>query len=132
MAWGSKAGEEGGAARSGGALSFIGGEVTITGNISGGGDIHLDGTVEGDVRCNTLILGQGGRIRGNIEAEKATLAGTVDGTVSAAMLLIEKAARISGDLAYDSVSIETGAQVDGRMSRRGGADHGLKLVAAGD
>jgi cytoskeletal protein CcmA (bactofilin family) len=134
MAWGSKAGETGGgsAKSGGGTLSFIGSEVTITGNISGEGDIHLDGVIDGDVRCRSLILGSGGRIRGNIEADKATIAGAVEGTVSATTLTIEKSARVKGDLSYDSVSMETGAQVDGRVSHRGTSDVGLKLVSAAD
>ncbi len=134
MAWGSKAGDGATAQRNGGGgtLSFIGTEVTITGNISGNGDIHLDGTVDGDIRCRSLILGNAGHVRGNIEAEKATIAGTVEGTVGASTLTVEKSARISGDLAYESVSIETGAQVDGRVSHRHAADTGLKLVSAGE
>ncbi len=134
MAWGGKAGEGAASARaSGGTLSFIGSEVTISGNITGRGDIHLDGTIEGDVQCQSLILGQGGQIRGNVDADKATIAGGVEGTVSAATLVIEKTAQVSGDLAYDTLSIETGAQVDGRMGRRNaGNDIGLKLVGAGE
>jgi cytoskeletal protein CcmA (bactofilin family) len=137
MAWGSKDNAPGttaapsAAKRGNGTLSYIGGEVTITGNISGGGDIHLDGSVEGDVGCNTLILGSGGRVRGNIVAEKVTLGGSVDGTVSAASLTVEKSARIAGDLSYDMISIENGAQVDGRMMRRNASadTSGLTLVS---
>jgi cytoskeletal protein CcmA (bactofilin family) len=133
MAWGSKT-ADGSAPRSSsgsGGLSFIGSEVTITGNVSGNGDIHLDGTIEGDLACNSLILGAGGRVRGNISAEKATLGGTVQGTTDARTLTVEKTARIEGDLVYENVTIENGAQVDGRLTQRGG-DHGLKLVASGE
>lgn len=131
MAWGSKS-SDGPSPRSGnGTLSFIGSEVTIRGNLSGDGDIHLDGTVEGDLACNSLILGAGGRIRGNISVSKATLGGTVEGTVDARTVTVEKTARVQGDLSYESVTIETGAQVDGRLTQRGG-DMGLKLVAGGD
>jgi cytoskeletal protein CcmA (bactofilin family) len=131
MAWGNK-GSDGGslAAPSGGALSFIGGEVVINGNVSGQGDLHLDGTVEGDVGCKTLILGGTGRIKGNINAERATIAGAVEGTVSATTLTVEKSARISGDLSYQSLSIEPGAQVDGRLSQRSSGAGELKLVSA--
>lgn len=131
MAWGGKSGEGASTSSKGGALSFIGAEVTISGNISGKGDLHLDGAVEGDIHCNSLILGPGGRIKGNISAEKASLAGTVGGTVNARTLVVEKSARISGDLSYESLSIETGAQVDGRLTQRGG-DGQLKLVAGGE
>jgi cytoskeletal protein CcmA (bactofilin family) len=132
MAWGNKGNEGSSVSASGGALSFIGGEVVINGNLSGQGDLHLDGTVEGDVGCKTLILGAAGRIRGNINAERATIAGTVEGTVSATTLTIEKSARISGDLSYQALSIEPGAQVDGRLAQRSGAGASgeLKLVSA--
>jgi cytoskeletal protein CcmA (bactofilin family) len=136
MAWGSKESAGGAtvapvAKRGSGTLSYIGAEVTVTGNISGSGDIHLDGSVDGDVGCNTLILGSGGRVRGNIMAEKVTLGGSVDGTVSAASLTVEKSARIAGDLSYDMISIENGAQVDGRMMRRNASSDtaGLTLVS---
>ena len=114
-----------------GALSFIGSEVTISGNISGNGDLHLDGTVEGDIHCGSLILGAGGRVKGNISAEKVTLAGTVGGTVNARSLIVEKSAHINGDLSYENVSIETGAHVDGRLTQRS-AEGQLKLVAGGE
>jgi cytoskeletal protein CcmA (bactofilin family) len=132
MAWGSKA--EGGAPlQAKGGMSFIGSEVTVAGNLSGQGDLHLDGTIEGDLACNVLILGAGGRVKGNIQAARATVAGQVEGTVDARELVIEKSAKIRGDLSYESISIETGAQVDGRLTQRGaGVDHGLKLVMAGE
>ncbi len=115
--------------RSGGSMSFIGAEVVITGNVNAAGDIHLDGTIEGDLSCTTLTQGASGNVKGNITAEKATLAGSVDGTVSARDLMLERTARISGDLSYENVSIETGAKVDGRVSHRPTADAGtLKLV----
>lgn len=98
-------------------MSFIGAEVTITGNIGGTGNLHIDGRVEGDVAATSVIVGQGGHVRGNIVAGDATIAGGVEGTVSAKSLTIEASARIAGDLAYDTVSIASGAEVEGRVKR---------------
>lgn len=116
----------------GGALSFIGSEVTITGNVGGGGNLHIDGRIDGDVTCNSLILGQSGQVNGNVTAEDAKIAGTVNGTVAAKALSIEASARINGDLSYDAVSVESGAQVEGRVKRLTRADAGaaLKLIAS--
>jgi cytoskeletal protein CcmA (bactofilin family) len=116
----------------GGALSFIGSEVTITGNIGGGGNLHIDGRIDGDVTCSSLILGQSGQVNGNVTAEDAKIAGTVNGTVAAKVLSIEASARINGDLSYDAVSVESGAQVEGRVKRLTRADGGaaLKLIAS--
>ena len=120
------------AVRSGsGTLSFLGAEVTITGNIGGQGNLHIDGRVDGDVSCASLIIGNSGQVNGNITADDAKIAGTVTGTVAAKVLTIEASARITGDLSYDSVSVETGAQVDGRVKRLTRDEPaGLKLIAS--
>jgi cytoskeletal protein CcmA (bactofilin family) len=114
-----------------GALSFLGSDVTITGNIDGDGNLHIDGRVDGDVTCGAIIIGNTGQVNGNIKASEAKIAGSVNGTVSAQTLTIEASARIDGDLAYDSVSVETGAQVEGRVKRLTREDAGaaLKLIA---
>ena len=98
---------------SNGSLSFLGAELTITGNVTGDGDLHVDGRVDGDVSCGAVTLGKAGQINGNIVATQAKIAGSVHGTVAAQTLVIEASARVVGDLSYDSVSVETG-----RASRR--------------
>ncbi len=120
------------ATRSGsGAMSFLGAEVTVTGNIGGLGNLHVDGRVDGDVKCASLIIGNSGQINGNITADDAKIAGSVTGTIAAKVLTIESSARITGDLSYDSVSVETGAQVDGRVKRLSREEPaGLKLIAS--
>ena len=114
-----------------GTMSFLDAEVTVTGNIEGQGNLHIDGRVDGDVTCATLIVGNNGQVNGNITADDAKIAGTINGTVAAKVLTIEASARITGDLSYDSVSVETGAQVDGRVKRLTRDEPaGLKLIAS--
>ena len=105
-------------------LSFIGPDVVVHGDIGTDSQLHVDGRIEGDVRCDQLIQGQDGTIAGNIEAGEARLAGTVEGTVSARTLIVEASARIMGDVAYQTISIEAGAQIDGRLARRASAGEG--------
>ena len=113
-----------------GTLSFLGAEVTVTGNIGGLGNLHIDGRVDGDVTCASLIVGNSGQVNGNITADDTKIAGSVNGTVAAKVMTIEASARITGDLSYDSVSVETGAQVEGRVKRLTREDTGgLKLIA---
>ena len=129
MAWGSKSGDA--APRAGGSMSFIGGEVSITGNIGASGDLHLDGAVQGDIACGSLTVGANGQVRGNVMAQRATIAGAIEGSVVATELVIEKTARIAGDVSYESISIETGARVDGRLSQKAATTGELKLVSTG-
>lgn len=104
--------------------SFVGPEVVVTGDVDSPGQLHIDGKVTGDVSCGTLCQGESGAITGNIVAEDARLAGLVDGAVSAGTLLLEPTARITGDVLYGTLTVATGAQVDGRFKHREGAADG--------
>ena len=110
--------------------SFIGPEVVVTGDIASPGQLHIDGKVIGDVRCGTLSQGEGGGITGNIDAGEARLAGLIDGAVSAGTLLLEASARITGDVLYGTLTVATGAQVDGRFKHREGAGDGSHIAKA--
>ena len=99
-------------------LSFIGPEVIISGDLATDAQLHVDGRIDGNVRCAQLCQGADGIISGNIHADEARLAGTVEGTVSAATVSVEASARILGDIAYDTISIDAGARIEGRLGRR--------------
>jgi len=116
-----------------GGLSFIGPEVVVSGDVATQAQLHIDGRIDGDVRCGHLVQGTGGTIAGNIVADDARLAGTVTGTVSAKTLVVEATAKILGDVAYETLSIEAGAQIEGRLARRSslgvGEDGETPLIA---
>jgi len=98
-------------------LSFIGPEVLVSGDLATDGQLHVDGRIDGNVRCAQLVQGEAGII-----------AGTVEGPVSVRTLFVEASARIIGDVAYETISIDAGAQIDGRLARRGalGLDDGAE------
>lgn len=110
----------------GATLSFIGAETEVTGDIATTAHLQLDGAVTGDISCDVLTQGASGRLTGNIRAQSVQLAGLVDGTVEAASVTLDASARVTGDISYEAVTIATGAQVDGRLKRRGGAEAGKK------
>jgi cytoskeletal protein CcmA (bactofilin family) len=99
-------------------FSVLGSDLAITGNIAASADLHIDGTVEGDIACTSLVQGETSTIKGGVTAESARLAGRVTGSITARELVILKTARIEGDVHYDTLTIEQGAQVEGRFARR--------------
>ena len=103
----------------GSTFSVLGGDLAIKGDIAASADLHIDGTVEGDIACAALVQGETSEIHGNVRAESARLAGVVRGSISARELVVLKSARIHGDVHYDALTIEQGAQVDGRFAPRG-------------
>ena len=101
---------------SGSTFSVIGADVVIKGDISATADLHIDGTVEGDIKCSSLVQGETSRISGSVVAETARLSGKANGSITARDLVILKSALIESDVYYDTLTIEQGAQVDGRFA----------------
>jgi cytoskeletal protein CcmA (bactofilin family) len=99
-------------------FSVIGADVTIKGDISASADLHVDGRIEGDIACASLVQGASSEIHGQVQAETARLAGRVVGSIHARELVILKTARVEGDVHYDALTIEQGAEVEGRFSHR--------------
>ncbi|MDJ0643403.1 MAG: polymer-forming cytoskeletal protein [Erythrobacter sp.] len=97
-------------------FSVIGSDVKIKGDISASADLHVDGTIEGDIKCSSLVQGESSQIMGGVMAETARFSGRVNGSITARELVILKTAEIQGDVHYDALTIEQGAQVDGRFA----------------
>ena len=124
-------------------FSMLGADTNVVGNIDASADLHVDGRIEGDITCNALVQGEGSEIAGMVKAETVRIAGTVRGAVFAREVVILKTAKIEGDVAYDALTIEQGARLEGRLTPNGGhlppalgkpretADNQLVLTAAG-
>lgn len=101
---------------SGSTFSVLGADVTVRGNVEATADLHVDGSVEGDLSCTSLVQGESSRIEGAIVADSARLSGAVKGTITVRELVILKSARIDGDVHYETLTIEQGAKVNGRFA----------------
>jgi cytoskeletal protein CcmA (bactofilin family) len=93
----------------------IGALVTINGNIDAASDLHIEGSVVGDVRCQTLFLGESGKISGSIHAARVRVAGTVEGGIEARDIAIEPTARVTGDVSYTRLRVANGATLEGKL-----------------
>jgi cytoskeletal protein CcmA (bactofilin family) len=113
----------------GSTFSVFGADTTIKGDVHASADLHIDGRIEGDVACTSLVQGESSEVVGAINANAARLSGTVRGSISVGELVILKSARIFGDVHYDALTIEQGAQVDGRFAHR---DAGSAPLAVGE
>ena len=100
-------------------FSILGADTTIKGDISAASDLHIDGRIEGDITCTSLVQGETSEIIGAVKVQNAKLAGIIRGTIDSGELVILRTAHIHGDVHYEALTIEPGAQVDGRFSVRG-------------
>lgn len=104
-----------------GQFSVLGADIVIVGNLTATSDLHIDGRIEGDVRCASLVQGAESQIFGRVEADDARLAGAIEGSVCARQLTIERTARITGDVEYETIMVEQGGHIDGRLKHLCGA-----------
>ena len=108
----------GNAAMSDSTFSVLGPDIAIKGDLTATKDLHLDGRIDGDIKCAALVQGVSSEVTGTVIADSARVAGTIKGSITAGVLVILKTARIEGDVAYQSLTIEEGAQVNGRFAPR--------------
>lgn len=116
-------------AMTGSTFSVLGADLHIKGDLTATADLHVDGAIDGDIVCAALVQGQSSVISGGVRADSARLAGTVRGSINAGSLVILKTARIEGDVGYDTLTIEQGARVDGKLSPKVASEP--KLAIAG-
>jgi cytoskeletal protein CcmA (bactofilin family) len=94
--------------------SLIAENVVFHGDMASDGDVHLDGTVLGDVRVGLLTVGETGRVTGSIEAQAVEVRGAVYGTITARSVRLRSTARVEGDITHTQISVDAGAHFVGR------------------
>jgi cytoskeletal protein CcmA (bactofilin family) len=98
-------------------VSTIGEDLTITGDVTSKGEIHLDGHVQGDVNCAALVLGENSSVEGNVTADEVVIRGRLIGTVRATRLMLQSTSHVEGDLIHQSLAMEQGAFFEGKSRR---------------
>ena len=96
------------------ALSTLGSGLVIEGNVSGTGDLVLDGTVHGDVKVQHLTVGEAGNIEGKVEAETIEIRGRVVGSIKGQQVKLQATAYVEGDITHEQLAIDVGAYFQGR------------------
>ena len=92
--------------------SLINARLRIVGNLRTLGEVHIDGTVDGDVFSNTLTIGERGTINGEIVADDVVVRGRVNGRIRAGKVQLAKSAHVVGEIRYKFLSIDSGAFVE--------------------
>ncbi len=96
--------------------SLIATGVVIEGDVHNAGDLQLDGHINGNLSCESLVMGEAGRVDGQIDANHVTIRGKVLGEIRAEIVRLEKSAMVEGDVFHESLSVEAGARITGRFA----------------
>src|SRR4051794_27522594 len=99
-------------------VSTIGRGTFVRGNVSGDGDLEIQGRVEGSVTVTgEILIAEGALIRSDVTGRRVVIHGAVAGNVSAKeAIILEPGARVVGDLGAPQIGIRPGALVRGNVS----------------
>ena len=105
--------------------TIIGPNITIKGDLTFSGKMHLLGTVEGSIvstsENDTLIISDTGRINGSLKTGNLNIDGAVEGDITVTgKMEVNSKARINGNIFYVNIEMETGSQVNGKLIYQGG------------
>ncbi|MBP5430279.1 MAG: polymer-forming cytoskeletal protein [Elusimicrobiaceae bacterium] len=98
-------------------FSVVSAECYFQGTLNVQGSLRVDGTLEGAVdNARHVIVGDGGKIVGDVTAEIVVCGGSIEGNVCANMLEILGKASIIGDIRAKKMIVEEGGRIDGRCT----------------
>ena len=95
--------------------SIISTDMAIQGSLSSGGDMQIDGKVEGDIRSAGLVIGETAEVHGEIFAEDVTVRGKVIGRIRARKVLLAATSHVEGDILHEAFAVESGAFFEGNI-----------------
>jgi cytoskeletal protein CcmA (bactofilin family) len=88
--------------------------LKIVGVVTAEGLVEVNGQIEGEVHCTSLIISPKGRVSGTVEAEQIVVYGNVEGPIQGGDVVLKSQAYVVGDIIHRSLTVENGAHFDGR------------------
>lgn len=112
--------------------TLVGPGTRINGDVEFAGGFHLDGTINGNVACQSssegfLSVSEHGCIEGSVVVPNVLLNGLVKGDIDASdRVELGAKAQVLGNVHYTVIETAVGAQINGKLIHRatGGAGTG--------
>jgi len=94
--------------------TVIGQGFKIMGSVSAEGLVQVNGKIEGELNCASLIVSPGAEILGTVTADRVEVNGTIEGPIYGGDVVLRSKARVVGDIHHRSLTIGKGAYFEGR------------------
>jgi cytoskeletal protein CcmA (bactofilin family) len=78
------------------------------------GKVEIDCEFEGDVTGDEVVVGERGRVAGNVAGERVVVLGRIVGGIRGKTVILMASAHVDGDIHQTSLAIEKGAEFIGR------------------
>jgi cytoskeletal protein CcmA (bactofilin family) len=101
----------------GSGYSLLDRQLTVDGDIDTQGSLRIDGRLNGNIRhADTVVLGAGASMNGDVSAREVIVGGTITGNVYATERVeLQLTAIVTGDIMAQVVLVQEGGVVNGRV-----------------
>ena len=98
---------------------LIGESVIVTGTIKAENEVTVQGSVDGDIDCLSILVTKTGNIKGKLKAENIKVEGKIEGEININNLLhIRSSGSVNGKVFYGNIQIEEGGKLFGEINQR--------------
>jgi cytoskeletal protein CcmA (bactofilin family) len=105
--------------------ALLGQGCSFKGTLTFHGTVLIDGTVEGEVSTDDVILiGQQGSVIGDVRGGEVVIGGRLEGTVNAKKVYLKSGGTMKGTLVTAALEVEDGAWFDGESRMQKAAEGG--------
>ena len=96
--------------------SYFQNGVKLKGTLTVNGTVHFDGEIEGEILASDhLIIGEMGRVKGNIQTRNITNLGKIRGNITAEnRVSLAQGSDLEGDILTGHLVVEEGCRFEGR------------------
>jgi cytoskeletal protein CcmA (bactofilin family) len=101
--------------------------LKIVGSVTAEGLVEVNGQIDGEVHCTSLVISRGAHVSGTIVADRVVVDGRVEGPIQGGDVTLKSRAYVVGDIHHKSLSIESGAYFEGRSVQSRGNGQQEKL-----
>ena len=88
--------------------------LKIVGSVTAEGLVEVNGQIDGELHCTSLIIAPGAQVSGTVAAERVVVDGNVEGPIQGGEVYLKSQAHVVGDIHHQSLAMERGAYFDGR------------------
>ena len=97
--------------------SVISSDTVIKGKIDFKGELLIEGKTSGDILGDSLTLGPSAKVDGKIIVKAITIQGSFTGVIRSDTVKLDSGSTVKGDIEHSEISIETGANFNGKVLR---------------
>ncbi len=95
--------------------TVIGADSSLRGELQSKGTVRIDGTFDGNIQADCVIVGESGLIRGDVVSRETTVGGKVEGTIRCSESAeITPKGQVRGDISTPKLSVAEGGLFEGR------------------